>query len=75
MQVVPRRQSEVRVPWLHNLTASQEEDHNDQTDTEGEETEEEESDTEENKLSEVREQVEAQWGGGHLEVPQATEGM
>ncbi|KAM8957949.1 perilipin-1 [Lycaon pictus] len=52
MQVVPRRQSEVRVPWLHNLTASQEEDHNDQTDTEGEETEEE-SDTEENKLSEV----------------------
>ncbi|XP_025858467.2 perilipin-1 [Vulpes vulpes] len=53
MQVVPRRQSEVRVPWLHNLTASQEEDHNDQMDTEGEETEEEESDTEENKLSEV----------------------
>eukprot|EP00071_Canis_lupus_P004929 XP_005618413.1 perilipin-1 isoform X2 [Canis lupus familiaris] len=53
MQVVPRRQSEVRVPWLHNLTASQEEDHNDQTDTEGEETEEEESDTEENKLSEL----------------------
>nr|XP_055182798.1 perilipin-1 isoform X2 [Nyctereutes procyonoides] len=53
MQVVPRRQSEVRVPWLHNLTASQEEDHNDQTDTEGEETEEEKSDTEENKLSEL----------------------
>ncbi|KAF3818032.1 hypothetical protein GH733_014904 [Mirounga leonina] len=54
MQVVSRRQSEVRVPWLHNLAAAQDEDHDDRTDTEGEETEqEEESDTEENKLSEV----------------------
>ncbi|KAF7466960.1 perilipin-1 isoform X1 [Marmota monax] len=52
-QVVSRRQSEVRVPWLHNLPAAQDEDHNDQTDTEGEETEEEEeSEAEENKLSE-----------------------
>ncbi|KAM4832841.1 perilipin-1 isoform X2 [Urocitellus parryii] len=51
--VVSRRQSEVRVPWLHNLAAAQDEDHNDQTDTEGEETEEEEeSEAEENKLSE-----------------------
>ncbi|XP_075413563.1 perilipin-1 [Tenrec ecaudatus] len=56
MQVVSRRQSEVRVPWLHNLTATQEEDHNDQTDTEGEETEEEEQDghaEEEEELNEV----------------------
>ncbi|XP_077935010.1 perilipin-1 isoform X2 [Halichoerus grypus] len=54
MQVVSRRQSEVRVPWLHNLAAAQDEDHDDRTDTEGEETEEEEeSDTEENKLSEL----------------------
>ncbi|TKC45587.1 hypothetical protein EI555_020910 [Monodon monoceros] len=54
IQVVSRRSSEVRVPWLHNLTATREEDHNDQMDTEGEETEveEEESETEENKLSE-----------------------
>ncbi|XP_027977988.1 perilipin-1 [Eumetopias jubatus] len=53
MQVVSRRQSEVRVPWLHSL-AAQDEDHDDRADTEGEETEEEEeSDTEENKLSEV----------------------
>ncbi|KAB1257445.1 Perilipin-1, partial [Camelus dromedarius] len=53
MQVVSRRQSEVRVPWLHNLTATQEEDHDDQKDTDGEETEEEEeSETDENKLSE-----------------------
>uniref|UniRef100_A0A8C5L8H6 Perilipin n=1 Tax=Jaculus jaculus TaxID=51337 RepID=A0A8C5L8H6_JACJA len=52
MQVVSRRQSEVRVPWLHNLAAAQEEDHNDHTDTEGEETEEEEeSDAEESTLS------------------------
>uniref|UniRef100_A0A8D1C3T7 Perilipin 1 n=1 Tax=Sus scrofa TaxID=9823 RepID=A0A8D1C3T7_PIG len=53
MQVVSRRQSVVRVPWLHNLAATQEEDHDDQTDTEGEEMEEEaEPETEENKLSE-----------------------
>ncbi|XP_037691274.1 perilipin-1 [Choloepus didactylus] len=54
-QAVARRQSEVRVPWLHNLTATQEEDHDHQIDTEGEETEEEEEEleTEENKLSEV----------------------
>ncbi|XP_048225303.1 perilipin-1 [Perognathus longimembris pacificus] len=51
MQVVSRpRQNEVRGGWLHNLT--QEESHDDQTDTEGEETEEEESETEE-KFSEV----------------------
>ncbi|XP_010348072.1 perilipin-1 isoform X1 [Saimiri boliviensis] len=53
MEVVSRRKSEVRVPWLHNL-ATQEEDREDQTDTEGEETEEEEeSETEEKKFSEV----------------------
>lgn len=62
MQVVSRRQSEVRVPWLHNLTAAQDEDHDDQTDTEGEESEEEEdSAAEENTLSEVRESPGA-WG-------------
>ncbi|XP_008851033.1 perilipin-1 [Nannospalax galili] len=60
MQVVSRRQSEVRVPWLHNLAAPQEENDDDQMDTEGEETEEEEeeekeeeSEAEENILSEV----------------------
>ncbi|KAI5943483.1 perilipin-1 isoform X1 [Manis javanica] len=53
VQVLSRRQSEVRVPWLHHRTASQEEDREDQTDTEGEETEDEESEMEENKLSEV----------------------
>ncbi|XP_022366855.1 LOW QUALITY PROTEIN: perilipin-1 [Enhydra lutris kenyoni] len=54
MQVVSRRRSEVRVPWLHSLDAAQDEDHGDRTDTEGEETEEEEeSDTEENQLNEV----------------------
>ncbi|KAF5927284.1 hypothetical protein HPG69_017761, partial [Diceros bicornis minor] len=53
MQVVSRRQSEVRVPWLHSLTSTPEEDHDDQADTGGEETEEEEeSETEESKLSE-----------------------
>ncbi|XP_073083081.1 perilipin-1 isoform X2 [Manis javanica] len=54
VQVLSRRQSEVRVPWLHHRTASQEEDREDQTDTEGEETEDEESEMEENKLSEGR---------------------
>lgn len=55
MQVVSRRQSEVRVPWLHNLAAAQDEDRDEQTDTEGEETEQEdESETEEQQLSEVR---------------------
>ena len=45
----------MRVPWLHSLTATQEEDHEEHTDTEGEETgEEEDSETEESKLSEVR---------------------
>ncbi|XP_057350707.1 perilipin-1 isoform X3 [Manis pentadactyla] len=53
VQVLSRRQSEVRVPWLHHHTASQEEDREDQMDTEGEETEDEESETEENKLSEL----------------------
>ncbi|XP_066885993.1 perilipin-1 isoform X3 [Kogia breviceps] len=55
IQVVSRRSSEVQVPWLHNLTATRDEDHNDQMDTEGEDTEveEEESETEENKLSEL----------------------
>ncbi|KAL1774668.1 perilipin-1 [Sigmodon hispidus] len=62
MQVVSRRQSEVRVPWLHNLAASQDESHDDQTDTEGEgtdddeeeeEEEEERSEAEENMLREV----------------------
>ena len=60
MQVVSRRESEARAPWLHSLTAAQEEDHEDHTDTEGETEEEEESDTEENKLSEVRGR-EAEW--------------
>uniref|UniRef100_A0A8C2VUU9 Perilipin n=1 Tax=Chinchilla lanigera TaxID=34839 RepID=A0A8C2VUU9_CHILA len=57
MQVVTRRQSQARVPWLHNLAAAQGEDHDDQTDPEGEEPEEEEEEeeleTEENPLSEV----------------------
>ncbi|XP_058150667.1 perilipin-1 [Dasypus novemcinctus] len=56
-QVVARRQSEVRVPWLHSLSASQEEDHDDQPASEGEEPEEEEEEeeeeAEENKLSEA----------------------
>ncbi|XP_017922058.1 PREDICTED: perilipin-1 isoform X2 [Capra hircus] len=53
-QVVSRRRSEVRVPWLHSLTATREEDHEEHTDTEGEETEEEEdSETEDSKLSEL----------------------
>lgn len=73
MQVVSRRQSEVRVPWLHNLATSQEEDRDEQTDTEGEETEEEEeSEMEEKQLSEVR--AGAEWGCGSLAVPQPTEG-
>lgn len=63
--MVSRRQSEVRVPWLHNLGASQDENHDDQTDTEGEETddeeEEEESEAEENSvLREVPKRVRAQ---------------
>ncbi|XP_052570706.1 perilipin-1 [Peromyscus californicus insignis] len=57
MQVVSRRQSEVRVPWLHNLAASQDESHDDQTDTEGEEKDDEEeeegSEAEESVLREV----------------------
>ncbi|KAM7330622.1 perilipin-1 [Alexandromys fortis] len=58
LQVVSprRRQSEVRVPWLHNLAASQDESHDDQTDSEGEETDEEEeegSEAEETELGEV----------------------
>ncbi|XP_040825571.1 perilipin-1 [Ochotona curzoniae] len=48
MQVVSRRRSEVRVPWLHHLATAQEEEHDEQTDSEGAETEEEEeSETEE----------------------------
>lgn len=56
MQVVTRRQSEVRVPWLHNLAAAQEEDRGEQTDSGGEETEEEEEEEEAEvqPLSEVR---------------------
>ncbi|XP_043777862.1 perilipin-1 [Cervus elaphus] len=53
MQVVSRRQSEVRVPWLRSLAAAREQHHEDHTDTEGEETEEEEEEAaEESKLSE-----------------------
>lgn len=75
MQVVSRRRSEVRVPWLHNLAAAQDEDHDDRTDTEGEETEEEEeSDMEENQLNEVRGRAEAEWGRGRLKVPRPLEG-
>ncbi|XP_007944278.1 perilipin-1 [Orycteropus afer afer] len=59
MQVVSRRKSEVRVPWLHNLTATREEDHNDQTDTEGEETEEEEQEVEEEETEEKLNKVAA----------------
>lgn len=63
----------MRVPWLHNLATSQEEDHDEQTDTEGEETEEEEeSEMEEKQLSEVR--AGAEWGCGSVAVPQSTEG-
>ena len=57
MQVVSRRRSEVRVPWLHSLAATQDEDQEDQTDTEGEDSREEEEEEEEEaeeKLSEVR---------------------
>ncbi|XP_012588133.1 PREDICTED: perilipin-1 [Condylura cristata] len=56
MQVVQRRrESEVRVPWLHSLAAALEEDRDDDhTDTEGEETEEEsEPEPEEDKCREV----------------------
>lgn len=54
MQVVSRRQSKVRVPWLRSLAAAREQHHEDHTDTEGEETEEEEEEAaEESKLSEV----------------------
>ncbi|XP_045680790.1 perilipin-1 [Phyllostomus hastatus] len=56
MQVVSRRRSEVRVPWLHSLAAAQDEDHEDQTDSEGEDSKEEEEEEEEEveeKLSEV----------------------
>nr|XP_012618784.1 perilipin-1 isoform X1 [Microcebus murinus] len=54
MQVVSRQKSKAQVPWLHNLTATQEEDCDDQTDTGGEESEEEEElETEESKFSEV----------------------
>ncbi|XP_037000912.2 perilipin-1 [Artibeus jamaicensis] len=55
MQVVSRRRSEVRVPWLHSLAAAQDEDHEDQTDTEGEDSKEEEEEEEEEveELSEV----------------------
>ncbi|KAM9183492.1 perilipin-1 [Dugong dugon] len=55
MQVVSRQQGGMQVPWLHTITATQEEAHDDQTDTEGEETQEEEEEEEETeeKLSEV----------------------
>lgn len=75
MQVVSRRRSEVRVPWLHNLAAAQDEDHDDRTDTEGEETEEEEElDTEENQLNEVRGRTEAEWGRRRRKVPRSPRG-
>lgn len=74
MQVVSRRRSEVRVPWLHSLAAAQDEEHDDRTDTEGEETEEEqESDTEENQLNEVRGRAEAEWGHGRSKDPRPAE--
>ncbi|XP_049639214.1 perilipin-1 isoform X2 [Suncus etruscus] len=39
MQVVSRRrESEVRVPWLHHLAAARDQDHGDLTDTEGDES-------------------------------------
>lgn len=72
MQVVSRKQSEVRVPWLHNMAASQEEDRDEQTDTEGETTEEEEEPEMEEKFSEVR--AGAEWGCCSLEVPQPAKG-
>ncbi|XP_006867235.1 PREDICTED: perilipin-1 [Chrysochloris asiatica] len=59
IQVMSRRQSEVRVPWLHKLAANQEEDHDDQTDTEGEETEEEEEEDEDEDEEEMEEFSEA----------------
>lgn len=66
MQVVSRRRSEVRLPWLHHLAAAQEEQHADQTDTEGEETEEEsESEMEEYKLREVGGRAGAQGPSAH----------
>lgn len=54
MQVVSRRRSEVRVPWLHHLATAQEEEHDEQTDSEGAETEEEEESETEEGFSEVR---------------------
>lgn len=63
MQVVSRRRSEVRVPWLGSLAAGREKNHHeDHTDTEGEETEEEEEEeeAEESKLSEVRGRAQAE---------------
>ncbi|CAK6442439.1 unnamed protein product [Pipistrellus nathusii] len=57
-QVVIRRQSEVRVPWLHNLAAAaaraREAERDDQTDSEGDEAKEKEK--EEDSNSEAEEQ-------------------
>ncbi|XP_016072656.1 PREDICTED: perilipin-1 [Miniopterus natalensis] len=55
MQVVSRRrESEVRVPWLHNLATAYEEAQDDQTDSEAEETKEDEQEEEaEEQFSEV----------------------
>ncbi|XP_054433540.1 perilipin-1 [Pteronotus mesoamericanus] len=57
MQVVFRRRSSVRVPWLHSLAAAQDEDHEDQTDTE-EEEEESKEEAEEEEEEEEEEEVE-----------------
>uniref|UniRef100_G1PJM7 Perilipin n=1 Tax=Myotis lucifugus TaxID=59463 RepID=G1PJM7_MYOLU len=55
-QVVIRRPSEVRVPWLHNLAAAREADHDDQTDSEGDEAKEKEKEKEDSD-SETEEQL------------------
>lgn len=61
MQVVSRRrESEVRVPWLHNLATAYEEAQDDQTDSEAEETKEDEQEEEAaEQFSEVRAQLTA----------------
>ncbi|XP_012790191.2 perilipin-1 [Sorex araneus] len=55
MQVVSRRrESEVRVPWLHHLAAAQQEDRDDASDTEGDESQDDDdSGSEEHRLSEA----------------------
>lgn len=72
MQVVSRRrESEVRVPWLHHLAAARDQDHGDLTDTEGDESQGD-SDSEAEELNEVRRMLgpqEAAWNWGPYPAP------